>query len=376
MFNKIEQILNERYINRQRVIRGLLLGLIANENVLLIGPPGTAKSALIEDFASLIGGRYFSHLITKFSTPEELFGPVSFSGLKQDKFVHIGSGMLQEADIAFIDEIFKANSGILNSMLNIMNERVFKDAGHVTPVPLKMLVGASNELAESEALNALFDRFLIRFHVDYLDPASKKKLIMRGKNSAKLSAVVSQKDIEKAKEDIEKITVTDEVVDKYIEIINYLKTNMNIETSDRRDVKVWNILKANAYLDGNKEVTVDDFDILPDLIWRTPEERNEILRIIIKIASPTSAVINNLLDNAYELMQNANKIKSQKDIQELDRVKQLTGIMKQLKQIREKITGINSSKQFAIEAGQQIDNFIQQVGIILKDAMGLAGVGF
>jgi len=182
-FQQIEQELNHRYFQRDRVIRGLVMAVLANENILLIGPPGTAKSAIVEDLARKIDATYFAHLLTKFSVPEELFGPISYSQLKQDKYVHVPDGMLQEAHLAFIDEIFKANSGVLNSMLNVMNERIYRDAGKVVPIPLRTMIGASNELMESEALNAMFDRFLLRYELDYLDPHSKTSLIKSRRNA-------------------------------------------------------------------------------------------------------------------------------------------------------------------------------------------------
>jgi len=373
-FQQIEQELNHRYFQRDRVIRGLVMAVLANENILLIGPPGTAKSAIVEDLARKIDATYFAHLLTKFSVPEELFGPISYSQLKQDKYVHVPDGMLQEAHLAFIDEIFKANSGVLNSMLNVMNERIYRDAGKVVPIPLRTMIGASNELMESEALNAMFDRFLLRYELDYLDPHSKTSLIKsRRKPLPQYTPAVTIQEIEAAQATIEQLDIPDDVIEKYIEITTYLRVNANIETSDRRDVKIWNVLKAHAWLEGGNKVTVDDFDILPDLLWRVPAERTEIMRAVIKIAAPVRANVNNLLDNAMDLIRQAPAMGSDKNITEGDRVKQLTGLLKQVKQIREDVVKIeqNNPKTYVVEAHAKLDGYVSQVGMVLKDLMGV-----
>src|SRR6476620_7309453 len=157
-----------RFPERETVIDGTLCAVLASEHVLLLGPPGTAKSALARAIAQAFSGEYFERLLTKFSTPEELFGPISLKALERDEFSRVISGKLPEAEFAFVDEIFKANSAILNSLLTLVNERVFHDDGVPVRVPLVTMFGASNELPEGKELEALFDRFILRFEVNYL----------------------------------------------------------------------------------------------------------------------------------------------------------------------------------------------------------------
>jgi len=373
-FQQIESTLNSRYFQRERVVRGIILAILANENILLIGPPGTAKSAIIEDLSRLIDATYFSHLLTRFSVPEELFGPISYSQLKLDRYTHVPDGMLQEAHIAFIDEIFKANSGVLNSMLNVMNERIYRDAGKAVRIPLRTMIGASNELMESDALNALFDRFLLRYEVDYMDPHGKTQLIKSRKTPLPmLTPIIAVKDIEVAQAAVEQIDIPDDIIEKYIEITTYLNVNNSIDTSDRRDVKVWNVLKAHAWLEGMTYVTVDDFDILPDLLWRTPAERTEIMRAVIQIAAPVRAHVNSMLDSAMELIRQAPAMNSDKNMSEGDRVKSLTGILKQVRQIREEMIKVEKSnpKPYVTDSRVRMDGYVKQIGSVLSGLMGV-----
>lgn len=176
----IERELNRTFLEREEQIRGLLCALLASENVLLLGLPGAAKSALIRDLCERVsgGGRYFRTLLTRFSTPEQILGPWSVQGLANDSYTRKSAGYLPEADLAFVDEIFKANSAVLNELLPILNEReVFTD-GSFQRIPLKMVVGASNEMPhDRNELDALWDRFMVRFTVSYLSDAAFRDLI-------------------------------------------------------------------------------------------------------------------------------------------------------------------------------------------------------
>ena len=155
--NQLRANLMAQFPERKDVIDGSLAAVLAGEHVLLIGPPGTAKSALVRCLAQVFGGSYLERLLTKFSTPEELFGPISLKALEQDRFVRVTAGKLPEAEFAFIDEIFKSNSAVLNSLLSIVNERLFHNDSPIH-CPLVSLFGASNELPDGKELEALFDK--------------------------------------------------------------------------------------------------------------------------------------------------------------------------------------------------------------------------
>ena len=156
-------------MKRDELVDGALLALLAGQHLLLIGPPGTAKSMLARELCRRIDGQYFEWLLTKFTTPEEIFGPLSLVALEQGRYERVTELKLPEAEIAFLDEVFKANSAILNSLLTILNERRFHQGNVAAQVPLRTLVAASNELPDEDELAALYDRFLLRFVVGYIE---------------------------------------------------------------------------------------------------------------------------------------------------------------------------------------------------------------
>src|ERR1700744_3665681 len=150
------------FIGKDEVIDLLGICLVGGENLFILGPPGTAKSALVNQLAARLEGRSFDYLLTRFTEPNELFGPFDIRKLREGELATNTEGMLPEASFVFLDELLNANSAILNSLLLVLNERVFRRGRETRALPTLMVVGASNRLPEDEALRALFDRFLMR----------------------------------------------------------------------------------------------------------------------------------------------------------------------------------------------------------------------
>src|SRR3954451_19226293 len=177
---EVARALDERFLDKSEIVRMLLVTLAAGEHMLIVGPPGTAKSALVRHLARLIDARYFEYLLTRFSEPNEIFGPIDIKAFREGSYVRRVEAMLPDADIVFLDEIFKSNSAILNSLLSILNERRFFTGSASIQVPLSSLYGATNEIPNDDALSAVFDRFLVRTLSDNLDSFHFNGLIERG----------------------------------------------------------------------------------------------------------------------------------------------------------------------------------------------------
>jgi MoxR-like ATPase len=262
----------------------------------------------VRAIAQAFGGSYFERLVTKFSTPEELFGPISLKALEQDRFSRITTGKLPEADWAFVDEIFKANSAILNSLLAVCNEKIFHNDGQPVKVPLVTMFGASNELPEGKELEALFDRFILRFEVNYLlRPVHLKSVLTAPEPS--ISTKLDMKTLRAAQVEVGKIKITDATVDALISIRDALKTE-GVIASDRRWKKSLKLAQAAAWAAGEKQTTPEDLTLLTDSLWREPKERPKVAKTVGRLADPVATKATEILDAARETADKANALKS------------------------------------------------------------------
>src|SRR5688500_6870181 len=178
--SQLAHTLEARFLGKEEVIRLLLISVIAGEHAVLIGPPGTAKSALLRTFARMLQANYFEYLLTRFTEPNEIFGPVDIAAFREGRYQRRTQGMLPEAEIVFLDEVFKSNSAILNALLTLLNERRFMVGGQTMRVPLLSAFGASNEVPSDETLNAIYDRFILRIRSDNLDAYHFQDLLQKG----------------------------------------------------------------------------------------------------------------------------------------------------------------------------------------------------
>ena len=195
---EVVDALKKRFVGRDEVIDLIALAAVAGEHLFLYGPPGTAKSALIHQFATAVRGRYFEYLLTRFSEPNEIFGPIDLIRLREGTVATVTTGMLPEAEFVFLDELFNANSAILNNLLTVLNERLYRRGAETHSLPMLSLFSASNRLPDDDALHALFDRFLLRCHVDHLPREAMPSLLTAGwalERASLLEAAVSADDL-------------------------------------------------------------------------------------------------------------------------------------------------------------------------------------
>jgi len=293
------QALNKGLVEREEIITISLLTMLAQENLILIGPPGTAKSEISRRLSQVfINSNYFEYLFTKFTTPEEVFGPLSIKKLKEDRFERNTAGYMPTSEIVFLDEIFKANSSILNSLLTIINEKNFHNGSVKEKAPLISLVGASNELpVDDEELSALYDRFLVRNVVGYVKDENVHKLFNVDLDSFKIdeSMKLTLEELEIIRTESKKVVVTDAIKNKIIDIRlkfnEEFKENASESISDRRLVKVIKFLKTAAYTNGRNEINESDLLLLRYCLWNNPENMlkvNDIIKTAIAGADITA----------------------------------------------------------------------------------------
>lgn len=335
-FETTRKELSNSLIERDQEIDLALTALVAQEHVLFVGPPGTAKSMLADSIVSWIGGDKFHILINKFTTPEEIFGPISVSGLKADKYRRITTGKLPEAQVAFIDEIFKASSAILNTTLQVLNERVYRNDDAVIKCPLKLCVAASNEWpgdqeSGGKELNALFDRFLFRKTVKPIGSDRGIDKLLWTAINPKLSTSLSEKELTEATTEAAAMPFGDDAKDAVRKILKEAKAE-GIQPGDRRLRKSVRAAQAFAWLNGEAEVTPESLEVLSHVLWDDPSEQpKKMAEIVGKVANPSGMKINSLLGEAAQITSGANL----SDLsQAATATKKLSGILKEMEKVK------------------------------------------
>lgn len=286
---------------REEVIALSLLSALSGESIFLLGLPGVGKSMVARRLKSAFkDSTCFEYLMSRFSTPDEIFGPVSISKLKdEDMYERCVDGYLPTADVIFLDEIWKAGPAIQNSLLTALNEKIFHNGKEDMQIPLKGIIAASNELpAEDEGLEALWDRFLIRYVVQPInDKGSFYKLIGNSHEEFKMpeSLTIADGQYKDIQEGISQITIPDGIMEALFNLRTVCSKRFesrddidDVETgvpyvSDRRWKKIVGVLRASAYLNGRKEVDFSDCLLLEHMIWDKDAQMNMIKKDIAKM---------------------------------------------------------------------------------------------
>jgi MoxR-like ATPase len=338
---RIREELAQVFLERTALIDGALAALLSGHHVLVIGPPGTAKSMLADELCRrLEGATYFQWLLTKFTTPEELFGAVSLSSLERDEYRRVTTHKLPEAHIAFLDEVFKANSSILNAILTLINERRFHNGREIATVPLITLFGASNELPEDDELQALYDRFLVRFMVGFIEEDFRFLKMLQSRPPG-MRTSLSLQELRTAQAEVAAVAVPDTILRALADLRRELGRGQLV-SSDRRYKQSVDVLRAHAYLQGRDRVSEDDLFFLEHVLWRDPSEQPEV-----------RATIHRLL-RGY-----------------LDEAKALLYQTRELRDYAHRQWESNELRSRAVvEAHTKIRNILARLGSILDDARG------
>ena len=322
-FKLLLQEMNRGIYEKETEISLSLLAALAGESIILLGPPGVAKSMVARQLKTAFrDAQSFEYLMSRFSTPDEIFGPVSIQKLKtSDTYERAVEGYLPTADVVFLDEIWKAGPAIQNTLLTVINEKIFRNGNREMHLPLKLLVAASNELpAKGEGLEALWDRFVIRIesrpikleknframlldsHADFLGPtdftdSTDFSGFTGGLGHADFADNADFSDLKITAEEyaewaekICKIGVKEEVLDAISAIRKSLRTvnvdeaaeRRNIYVSDRRWKNIVRLLRTSAFMQDREEVDICDLLPIYHCLWQEPEERDAIRNIVIR----------------------------------------------------------------------------------------------
>lgn len=274
----IQECLLVGLVEREEPVRLALLAALAGEHILLLGPPGTAKSEIARRLRHVFqDAGFFERLLTRFTVPEELFGPLSIKALEDDRYHRQTQGYLPTATVGFLDEIFKANSAILNALLTLLNEREFDNGVVREQTPIKCIIGASNELPQEEGMEALYDRFLLRCHVGSVSESGFSQLLLLKAATPEVPHEfrLTEHDLRTIRQEAPAVTLPSSVLELITALRKFL-AEKSIEVSDRRWRKIIGLLKVAAYTNGRQEVASWDGWLLPHCCWSKPEQRTVI----------------------------------------------------------------------------------------------------
>ncbi|MFP3286458.1 MAG: AAA family ATPase [Acidilobus sp.] len=362
--------LESPFVGRHEEALVITLALLTGEHVVLIGEPGTAKSAMARRSADLLDVKFFKYLLTKFTEPSELFGPLDIRALRQGSYRRIATGKLPEAEIAFLDEIFNANSAVLNSILSIMQERVLYDGYTEIKVPLWTLVGASNRVPEEPELEALYDRFLFRQNVKPLDEEAWESLIdaawkLEMGNVERPPKVMGMEDLRMLNSLLFKVDLTP-VRNKLLRLF-MIMNEKELNISDRRKGKILKAVAAHALLNGRLQATESDLVILKYTVPRDVDDFDKVNTILIEELKTKERILRELEEIA------ANVRVSERSVAQLEAFDpRLLDIYKNLKVAKGKIQSLvqdvedEEIRRKAEEVNELIENLTQEIMIKLN----------
>lgn len=301
--NTLEEEMNSKYINRREVIHGLLVSLLAKGNIVILGAEGTGKTDMVQTLSRSINSECFETILTKTSSPEELFGAYDIRQLEQGNYVRNTNHTLVDSMVGFVDEVFKCNSATLNGLLGVMAQRTFRNGNSLpTPIPLHLFVGASNELPEGGAdgaLAALWDRFELRYCVDYIKDMGSFQRLLRMGMATEPTVSINMTNLSKAQAEVK--TITTETAEKTIMNLWNVMNKAGFRMSDRKWRNSLRYMQANAYLAGRDHLEEEDVAIIMNMAWNETEQIKPLRSLVLKTVSPNLSKAQDIFDAVVEI---------------------------------------------------------------------------
>jgi MoxR-like ATPase len=291
-FQSFRASLNESFLEREAVVDGLLASLITKQNAFLFGVPGTGKSELVRSVSNGFSNtKFFGYLLSPTTDPSELFGPVAVSKLLKDEYVRDVEGYLPSSNVAFLDELFRGSSAVLNSLLTILNERTFNNGKETIKTPIQSIVAATNSFPTEEALQAFCDRFLFRPTVELLSKPTSKKILDHWALGITprpgVESSLSFADLEDLQKEASEVMPSENFLEVFSSVIDMLATR-GITISDRRRVQILKFLRGYTIVQGEKEIFPEFLhETLVHIVYQTPDDISVIKEVLTQLV-PTA----------------------------------------------------------------------------------------
>jgi MoxR-like ATPase len=344
--------LNLSFLERTDVIDGVLASIITEQNCFLFGAPGTGKSELVREVSKgFDGSKFFSYLLSPTTDPSELYGPVAVSKLLEDEYTRDVSGYLPDSNIVFLDELFRGSSAVLNSLLQVLNERTFNNGKELIQTEIKSVVAATNSFPSEESLQAFCDRFLFRPTIEGLKkPTSKRKLYgwALGGNRPSVISKLTMDSLKTLKVATEQVEASDEFIDIFTECMDMLESR-GIIISDRRRVQVLKFLRGWAIVQGEDTLHAEYLhSTLHHIVYQSEEDVATIKEVVDQVVPTADKFIRSAQRASNALMNEFNTLRTRS----LGSIPEVNGHIQKLKKLLSDLRQVANSAESALDDGK------------------------